>query len=200
MAAKRIVLWNVRISFPNIWEMGGSYNRADCDFLLSPEEDAEQIATLKAAAVAVIKEQWAGKLKDMSKLKAYFLHSGDEKEDTAGYAGQVFVSAHADKQLPKVVNRLGAEITEADGIIYSGCRVNAYLDITAIDNKFGKFCSAYLMGVQFFADDESLGGGAPMSIDEFEIYADDEDPLVDDSGDETAESAEKKVDPLDDLF
>jgi hypothetical protein len=85
-----------------------------------------------------------------------------------------------DKKPPRIIdkhpvkdangNLVGKVITEADGIIYAGCYVDAIVDIYALDHKqFGKRICCGLKGVQFQADGDAFGGSAPVRDDEFDL-------------------------------
>ena len=70
---------------------------------------------------------------------------------------------------------------EADGLPYSGCYVNASIELWAQDNNYGKRINASLRGVQFYRDGDAVaGGGGPASEDEFDDLAEgaDADNLV----------------------
>ena len=59
-------------------------------------------------------------------------------------------------------------LTEADGVIYAGCYVNASIEFWAQDNNFGKRINAQLRGVQFNGDGDAFSAGRPADADEFE--------------------------------
>jgi hypothetical protein len=56
----------------------------------------------------------------------------------------------------------------SSGKPYSGCYVNAVIELWAQDNKFGKRINASLMGVQFLRDGQRLSGGGVASADDFQ--------------------------------
>jgi len=107
------------------------------------------------------------------------LHDGDAKAEYEGFEGNKFVSARA-KVRPTVFDQQRQELSEADGKPYSGCYVNASIELWAQDNSFGKRINAQLRGVQFLRDGDAFAGGSrPADADEFdEIAAPDEDPLT----------------------
>ena len=55
-----------------------------------------------------------------------------------------------------------------NGKPYSGCFVNASLELWAQDNNYGKRVNATLMGVQFYKDGDSFSGGGVASEDDFD--------------------------------
>jgi hypothetical protein len=99
------------------------------------------------------------------------LHDGDAKAEYEGFKGNKFVSSRG-KVRPSVFDGQRQELTEADGKPYSGCYVNASLEIWAQDNSYGKRLNAQLRGVQFFRDGDAFaGGGQPADADEFDDIA-----------------------------
>lgn len=83
-----------------------------------------------------------------------------------------------DKARPTVFDKYGrrigdpskaytpAEKSEIRRLIYSGCYVNAKVDIWAQDNSFGRGIRCSVLGVMFAKDGESFGGGAPPASEE----------------------------------
>lgn len=62
-------------------------------------------------------------------------------------------------------------LTPRDGKPYSGCYVNATLEIWPQDNKFGRRINCQLKALQFVRDGDAFGGGAPASPDDFDNLA-----------------------------
>ena len=74
------------------------------------------------------------------------------------------------------MDRKKAAVTEEDGVIYSGCYVNAVLGISGYTyGKVKKGVKAYLNGVQFVADGERFGADAMSDFDELDEDGDDDD-------------------------
>ena len=93
-------------------------------------------------------------------------------EKNPEYAGCYIVKADSTRR-PVVIDRKKAALTEADGVIYSGCYVNASL--AAASYEFGKVkkgVKCYLNGVQFVADGERFGSDA---LGDFDALDGDED-------------------------
>lgn len=172
----RIKLINVRIAFPQLFEpkqVGGTGKAAfSASFLM--EKDDVNFETVMAALKQVAAEKWGNEamnmLRNLLAGDKLCLHDGDSKPDYEGFSGNWYVSARSYTR-PKVVHQNKTAITEADGVIYPGCRVTAVIDIWAQDNKFGKRINAGLGGVQFRADDDAFASGSPVSDDEFEDLA-----------------------------
>jgi hypothetical protein len=75
-----------------------------------------------------------------------------------------------------VVDRKKAAVSEADGVIYSGCYVNASLAAGAYEfGKIKKGVTCYLNGVQFVADGERFGTDA---LGDFDALDGDEDDFL----------------------
>lgn len=124
----------------------------DCVFLLDKESQADQIKVIQDAMVAVRDAKWPGGavkipperrcLRDGEPVDA---DTGQKEALYEGYAGQMFLSAKRKKKTKDTPNpvqligpRKGADgkflrVKESDGLIYSGCYVNAIVRIYAYD-------------------------------------------------------------------
>lgn len=91
---------------------------------------------------------------------------GDEKSDYDGYEGSMYISAN-NKARPLVIDRDRTPLTAQDGRPYSGCYVDASIEIFAYDNQ-GKGISASLCGIQFRKDGDAFAGGGVASVDDFD--------------------------------
>jgi hypothetical protein len=170
---RTVILKNVRLTFPQLFEPKQVNGQGEAKYsaaFLFPRSHA-CVAALQAAILAAATEQWKDKAPAMlAQLKAadkICVHDGDAKSDYAGYAGNLFLNASKNVR-PLVLDRDRTPLTAADGKPYSGCYVNAMVDIWAQDNKFGKRVNASLMGVQFLTDGERLAGGVTATADDFE--------------------------------
>ena len=143
-------------------------------------KDHPQIKELHAAEVAVAKEKWGAKadanLKAIRAAGKGVVKDGDSKAEYSGFEGNAFVSMRAEKR-PNVYDRDGSQLTEADGVVYSGCYGHVMLEVWAQDNQYGKRINAQITGAMFAADGDSFGGGAaPAKPDDFaDLSAADED-------------------------
>ncbi len=200
----KVVLKNVRIAFAHgLFEARQVNGQGDAKYspsFLIPK-DHPQVKEINETMVAVAKELWKGKASQVYKnLKAQdrlVLHDGDLKSDYAGYEGSYYLNATS-KIAPVVVDRNPHKPLDAtSGKPYSGCYVNASVDIWAMDNQFGKRINAQLLGVQFVADGDRLGGGAVGSASDFEPLEGAEDDV--DFGDMDAELPLDEVVPDDDI-
>lgn len=172
MASEKFNIENCRIAFANdlftAKSFEGSKPAFASTFLIPPTHPA--VVKLRALFVKLSNEQWGVKgpaqLKALEATDKLCLHSGDTKS-YAGYAGNLYVSAR-NQTKPRVVDRNRNDVSPESGIVYSGCRVIALLEIWTQDNKFGKRINATLRGVQFLTDDERFSGGGAASEDEFQ--------------------------------
>lgn len=170
----KLILKDVRLSFPTLWAPERVAEDSDpaysASFLM--ERGSEQEAATKAVIEAGGTEKWG---KDWPAIKRQLLaqdrmclHDGDLKTYD-GYAGMSYVSARS-KVRPLVVDRRKNPLTEADGVPYAGCYVNASLDVWAMSNQYGKRICATLLGVQFVRDGVAFGGGGG-SLNDFDEIA-----------------------------
>jgi hypothetical protein len=181
----KILLRDVRLAFPNLWKAtapkGGGETAFSASFLLAP--DHKQVAEIKKSMQALAKEKWGAKgdavYKAMDSSDKLCLHNGDSKSEYEGFEGNLCVSTRS-KVRPTVFDGQRQELTEADGKPYSGCFVNASIELWAQDNSYGKRINAQLRGVQFLRDGDAFaGGGKAADADEFDELgtADDADDL-----------------------
>ena len=172
-----VKLDDVRLTFPALFVAKPNQNgklKYQGSFIFPPIHPA--VAIIKAAMAKVAKEKWGDKAEEVYKgLKAsdrLVLHDGDAKSQFGGYAGNIYVNASSETR-PLVIDGNKAPLTATDGKPYSGCYVNARVQIWAQDNpQFGKRINASLMGVQFLRDGERLAGSAVARAEDFEAIPD----------------------------
>ena len=176
---------NVRVAFFNGFtakQVNGEGDPAFSASFLIPKA-SPLVKRINAVIDAAAKEKWSDKapalLKSLRASDKTFLHDGDLKENYEGFADHFFISARS-KGRPLVIDRDRTPLTEADGRPYSGCYVNAVLDVWVQDNKFGKRVNASLKGVQFVKDGDAFSASAPASVDAFDDLGDgaDADPIA----------------------
>lgn len=177
-----VKLVDVRLSFPALFkaevnenEDGTKTKKFKASFLLDKKTKVGK-ANIRAVEEAIEQAKEAKWPKGAPKLKdsKLCLRDGDQ-EDWDGYAGNMYVSAGNSKR-PKVVNKDKSPLTEEDGVIFAGCRVNAIIRVWAQDNKHGKRINASLEAVQFYKDDEAFSGYKPVDTDEaFDDFSDEDD-------------------------
>lgn len=169
-----MLIKNARLSFPSIF-VATSFQpdqpkKFSATFII-PKDDP-QVAEIKAEIERVAKDKWGAKAPEiLQQLRAQTklcLRDGAEKASMDGFGEDtVFVSSSNDKR-PGVFDRDRTPLSQEDGRIYGGCRVNGNVEIWAQENKYGKRINASLKGVQFVADDTPFGGGGvPATADDF---------------------------------
>jgi len=132
---------------------------------------------LKKAGAAARESKWGAEsaAKKWPKLKAdrVYLRDGDE-ETWDGYAGQHYISSNSPvTERPSVItnrkdgagNWIEAEPGKKNAP-YSGCYVNAVIEVWVQDNKHGKRLNCKLKAVQFFRDGDAFSANVPVDVNE----------------------------------
>lgn len=170
------MLEDVRIAFAHgIWNASKvgddptSKAAFSASFILP--KNHKQLGALQQAMLVVAEAKWPTKgaetLKALIAGQRICLRDGDSKPDTAGYAGNLFISARS-QTAPLVIDGARNVLTQAGGKPKSGDYVNARLSIWAQQHpKHGKRINAQLTGVQFVREGEALAGGSPASVEDF---------------------------------
>jgi hypothetical protein len=170
----KIKLNNVRLSFASLFKkatFGGEETKFEGTFLIDKDDQADTIAEINTAIAAMLKEKKAKLSPDRICLK-----DGDEI-DYDGYAGHMSIKASNAKR-PIVIDRDKSPLVEDDGKPYSGCYVNAIVELWFQDNTWGKRVNANLLAVQFVRDGEPFGdGGAGASADDFDVVDGEDDDI-----------------------
>jgi hypothetical protein len=173
----KIRLENVRLAFPNLFEAkaakAGQKAKYSAAFIFPKDHPA--VSIVKEAMTQVAKAKWGDKWETVyAALRAadkLAVHDGDVKSEYAGYAGNLFVNA-SNEVRPLILGGGPdgkAPLSAEDGKPYSGCYVNALIEIWAQQHaEHGKRINASLMGVQFARDGERLSGGATAAADDFD--------------------------------
>ena len=181
-----VKLNSVRLSFPVFWEAkdfeGDGKFQYQGTFLFPKKGEDGKPSPQALLMLAAVKEACTKKYgeKGEAKFQAYkaagkiwAVQDGDVKaaEDDAydAYAGNYFTRAK-NKVRPTVVDRNRAPLSAADGRPYSGCYVNAVVEVYAYDTAGGGV-SCSLLGVQFEKDGDAFGGSTPVKPDAFEDLA-----------------------------
>lgn len=165
-----IIIRNVRISFPSLFTkpvINGQEGKFGAKFILDPEVNKADIKALESQIAVLLRDKLKN-IKLPSEKKC--LRHGDDV-GRPEYEGN-FVLSSSNKVRPVVIDGRQQPVTEEDGVIYSGCYVNAKVELWAQDNKFGKRINATLIAVQFKADGEPLGGGVvthAKAVEGFEV-------------------------------
>jgi hypothetical protein len=176
-----IIIKNARISFPNLFKedrKGDQVFSRGAKLILDKEENADAIAEIKAEINRIAKE--------FPKIGAVALKKEDKRclrdSDREEYGDAMVLSAN-NKGKILVLDKSRQETTD-ENLIYSGCRVNAKVEIWGQDNDFGKRINSKLIAVQFAKDDKAFDGShvsAEVAADGFEeLDADGFEELDDD--------------------
>lgn len=170
-----IKLDNVRLSFPALFTaraVEGSEPRFSASFLMDNEKHKALIAKIQTTIDRLALDHFKKKVVFKS-----CLHDGSEKEDKEGYGDGVMYINASRKTRPAVVNRDVSPLTEADGVVYAGCYVNATIRLWVQDNKFGKRVNAELRAVQYYGKGDAFGAGPVKAEDEFTAVEDGGDDI-----------------------
>jgi hypothetical protein len=171
----RLLLKNVRLAFPNLWEpttVAGEGKPRYSATLIIPA-DHPQLEEIREKQNAVAKDKWRDKapaiVRGLEKQDKMALHDGDTKSKYDGFPGNFFISAAAQENAaPTVIDRDRSPLSVKSGRPYAGCFVNASIEMWPQDNSYGQRINAQLRGIQFFADGDSFSAGRPADADEFE--------------------------------
>ncbi len=209
----RVRLEGVRLSFAELFSPS-TYEREDgttsdprfkANFLI-PKDGGDLKGTykkksmpilqaLKAAKLDAIARKYDGDLEKAKKVKIKAqnncIKDGDE-ETWDGYADHYYVSASR-KTKPTTKARDKRDVTEADGVLYSGCYVHAIVTLwhQVAGKKDGQPVSngvfAALEAVQFYKKGDAFGA-AGVDDDDFMDMSDDDDMVGDDDDDDDEDS------------
>lgn len=150
----KIKLKDVRISFAHgIFKAQKTQNgdeKFSATFLFKKDSDAHKLveATIEQVGSEQFKKDWPSIKKQKAAKDKLVVHKGDDSKYEE-YADQLYVLAY-NKTRPDVRDRDASVLAESDGKIFSGCYVDAIIDIGAYESKtYGPQISVTLLGVQF---------------------------------------------------
>ena len=175
----KVKLQNVRLFFPDLFEpvkfdAQGEFRFGATFGIL--KTDTAQLKLIEDAIKVEATEAWKAKAGTMvagmrNNANKFCFTDGDTKSYD-GTEGAMLLSARrkAKDGRPYVVDRAKNPLAEKDGVIYSGCYVNAVVELWAQAKDYpGIRCT--LLGVQFFADGDSFSGATKPNPDDFEEIA-----------------------------
>ena len=168
----KIILKNVRISFPSLFKKAtynGDETGFEGTFLINKEDQAAQVELIQNTIKDLIKTNLKGAKLQPDKI---CLRDGD-LVDYDGYADHFSIKASSKKR-PLVIDRDKSPLVEEDGRPYSGCYVNASVELWAQDNNYGKRINCTLLAVQFFKDGTPFGDGSTGSVNDFDAFGEDD--------------------------
>ena len=171
-----VILKNVRLSFAHL-DRPQKDSKNDAGEIIkgkfgasllmkkgTPETKAN-LAKIKAASEEVKSAKW-GNNPPKFKPERVCLRDGD-LEDWDGYEGHFYLSAN-NANKPVVVGKDRESVEPGDKQWpYSGCYVNAVINIWMQDNEHGKRANAKLSSVQFFKDGEPFSASVSNPNDDF---------------------------------
>lgn len=170
----KLTLPDVRLSFPCLWTPEameeGKEPQFEATFLFDNGQHAKLLDYIDELLDRVALNEWKKKVNFKRCLR-----DGNERSDTDGYGdGTSFLCAR-NKSRPGVVDRRLNPTTEADGLIYGGCYVNATVRFFAWEHKTGgKGVSAQLRAVQYLREGVPFGAGPVDATKEFEALDSDD--------------------------
>ena len=171
--SKKLQLKDVRLSFPDLFtavefKTGDGKPRFNANFLIPKGSDNDKLIrkAIKEEADEALGKKADGLLAQWAPQSNKYAYADGDLKEYEGYAGNMVLSAHA-KARPLVIDKDKSILTPADGKPYSGCYVNAIVDIYIQSGENpGVRCG--FSGIQFFRDGDAFAGGRPASLDEFE--------------------------------
>lgn len=162
----KLILKNVRISYPDIFTPGKKFGKFGSQFRFDKESGVkEQIENaINEQGLAAFGKEWEKIKKGLvNKGKLFRINEGADKD----YDEDYFISVH-NAIRPNVVGRDAQPITKEDDIIYPGCRVDAWVDVSAYEQKeYGPVVSVKLLAVQFRKDDTPYSGRTGLMPKDF---------------------------------
>ena len=176
--SKKVMLRNVRLSYEHIFTPSAFDDSQDAKYsatFIIPKDHAD-LPALKRAMFEAGQETFPSDFAGTGWPKGYTCSLKDADKDTdsngelladknEAYKGCYILEANSVRR-PLVVGRRKEAITEEDGIIYSGCYVNASLGAAGYTfGKVKKGVKCYLNGVQFVKDGERFGANASDDFD-----------------------------------
>lgn len=184
--SKKIILRNVRLSYEHIFKASSFDDSQEAKFsatFIIPKNHPD-LPAIKKAYFEAGQESFPSDFSGGVWPKGYTcsLKDADKDTDSTGtllaekneaYEGCYVLEANSTRR-PVALNRDKSAVTEEDGIIYSGCYVNASL--AAAGYTFGKVkkgVKCYLNGVQFVKDGERFGTDASGDFDDLDGDEDD---------------------------
>lgn len=186
--ATKIHLLNTRLSFANgLFTASsmeeGQQKKYGADFIITPDskvllvsaDGTKKPTTMAAAMLLEANLGWKGKgapvLAALEASKKCYRDGSLKLTGTGeardGYDGNWYVTAK-NATRPGTFDAARRPVTQEDGVLYSGCYVNAIVELYSNTQPTKKGVFASLLGVQFVGDGDSFGGGRAAGADEFD--------------------------------
>lgn len=147
-------------------------------------EDAAFECMTEALGSEKAAEKWMNREYAQMSPKECAVCDGDERDEpTPEFENTIYVSAKNSRVQPLIMTDAGEKQKEegvtVDGFdlegneVYSGCMVNASIELWGYSSDKGKGLSAVLKGLKFVADNEAFGGGGGTAASEDDLDDDD---------------------------
>ena len=186
--SKKIMLRNVRLSYGHIFQPSAMDSKSTPKYsaeLLIPK-DHQDLPAVKRAVLEAGAEKFGsvftvGKPWPMGYTCA--LKDADKDTDDSGVllaeknpaSKGCYILKTQSTRRPVTLGRRKEQLTEEDGVIYSGCYVNVSAAFGGYEyERIKKGVTCYLNGVQFVADGERFGSDATSDFDELDGGAGDD--------------------------
>lgn len=184
--SKKVMLRNVRLSYEHLFTPSKFRDNQPAKYsatFIIPK-DHPDLPVLKKAMFEAGQEKFPSAFTGTAWPRGFNCALKDADTDTNNeglllaernpeYAGCYVIKADSTSR-PVVMDRRKAAVTEADGIIYSGCYVNASIAATSFTfESMTKGVKCYLNGVQFVEDGERFGVDASADFDALDGDEDD---------------------------
>ncbi len=184
--SKKVILRNVRLSYEHIFTPSRFDESQEAKYsatFIIPK-DHPDLPAVKKAYFEAGQESFASDFTGGSWPRGYTCSLKDADKDTDGngvllaekndaYKGAYILEANSTRR-PVTLNRNKSQVTEDDGVIYSGCYVNASLAAAGYTyGKVKKGVKCYLNGVQFVKDGPRFGSDATSDFDALDGDEDD---------------------------
>lgn len=190
---QKVILKNVTLAHESVWEPTDYQNDGNFKYgaILLIEKDSANDKAIRAAINAAAVEAWGEQaiatLRRISSDKTTFCYRDGDIKKNENYHGMWFISANRPTKngRPGLCGPGGPtdRLTQESGKPYSGCVVNASLDVYGQKGKNeGMRCG--IVGLQFVTDGEPFSG-SPASVNDFEPLGEG-DSSMDDFGDVAA--------------
>lgn len=168
-----VKLNDVRLFFPALFEPEEFKGKKNYRAIFAVEPGSANDKAIHAAVLEVATVKWGKKaqarIDEFGPVKQQFPYRDGNKVDYDGAEGLWVLTANRkeDQGRPLVLDRNKSPLQPKDGKPYSGCYVNASVEIWAQDGENSGIRCA-LRGVQFFRDGDAFSGGSKVSDDEFD--------------------------------
>jgi len=165
---KFIIIREARCSFPQLYGPGtmpdGSQVKPGITLVLEQDKHASAIAEIEAEKDRIIAENPALKKNPPSGERLCLREPN--REELKYKPGNQILKANSNKP-PLVLHPDGkTEMTEATDKIYSGCYVNAKVELWGQSNQYGRRVNAKIVAVQFVPIDADSFDGSYVSPEE----------------------------------